>query len=556
MSMTSRLEQARQEIRRVILDFLHHEGFFALDEMVRIDSPTERGHGDLTTSFAMKSAAAMKMAPRAVLEKLLAYWPEMPAIESLDIAGPGFLNLTLRTAWLSEVVGDVLSHPEEYGNTDAGRGQRVLLEYVSANPTGPMVLVSGRAAVVGDVLARTMTAAGFSVFREFYVNDAGNQTVTLGHAMALRLKELAGEEVMSAWPENVYPGEYVKDLAARYWQEHPETDPHQLSERHYTELGAYGADIMRQSHEEVLSAFRVTFDQWFSERALREAGAPEKIIDRLRQRGYMREADGALWFTSTVFGDDKDRVMVRSDGTYTYFVPDAAYHAGKFDRGYDYVIDVLGPDHHGYVNRMRAVVEALGYPRDRLEILIIQWVRLMRGKELVRMSKRGGQFVTLEDLIDEAGVDPARFFLAERAPETPLDFDLNLATLKSSDNPVYYVQYAGARIHSIMRAWRASGHQPGPLDFTALIAPSERVLLMLLAEFPDVVNRVALERAPQHLPNFLVDLASAFHSFYRAERILDAPDGVREARLALIEAVLTVITRGLDLLGIQQPEEM
>lgn len=556
MPTVSRLDEARQEIRRVICDFLAQAGFPSLDDMVRLEVPTEKGHGDLTTSFALKAAGRTKMAPRALLEKLVAAWPGLPAVDALEIAGPGFLNFTLNTRWLAEVVNQVRSHPRNYGDSDVGHGQRVLLEYVSANPTGPMVVVSGRAAAVGDTLARVMTAAGFEVFREFYVNDAGNQIGTLGLALALRLRELNGDDVESNWPDKVYPGDYVKDLARAYRDAHPTVAPQALGEDDYPRLGAWAAERIRRGHEDALRAFRVEFDQWFSERSLREAHAPEAVIERLRERGYIVERDGASWFTSTVFGDDKDRVMVKSDGSYTYMVPDAAYHAGKFDRGFDFVIDLLGPDHHGYISRMRAVVEALGYPPDRLEILIVQLVRLLRGEELVRMSKRGGDFVALEDLIEEAGVDPARFFLLERAPETPMDFDLNLATLKGSDNPVYYVQYAGARIHSILRQWQESGRETVPVDLSQLSAPEERELFVLLSRFPEVLVRVAEERAPQHLPKYLTDLASAFHTFYRAHRILDAEPSVRQARLALAEAVLAVNTRGLALMGISQPEEM
>lgn len=556
MPHISRLDEARHEIRRVIVDFLSREGFGDLADAVRLDVPTEPGHGDLTTSFALKVQGRTKIPPRELLSRLMPVWEGVDAVESADIAGPGFLNFVLKTQWLAHAVLDVLDHPDTYGNSTVGQGQRVLLEYVSANPTGPMVVVSGRAAAVGDTLARAMSASGYAVSREFYVNDAGNQIATLGHALALRLRELAGEDVMSSWPENVYPGEYVKDLARAYQALHPDCDPKTIDSTEYPELGSWAAEQIRRGHEEALRQFGVTFDRWYSEKSLREAGAPEAIVARLAERGYVVERDGAQWFTSTQFGDDKDRVLVRSDKTFTYFVPDIAYHADKFDRGFDYVIDLLGPDHHGYVGRMRAVVEALGYPPERLEIMIVQLVRLLRGSELVRMSKRGGTFVALEDLIEEAGVDPARFFLLERAPQTPMDFDLNLAILKGPDNPVYYVQYAGARIHSILRQWQALNQPDVPLDVSLLQQSEERSLIVLLARFPEVVARVSQERAPQHLPKFLTELASAFHSFYRMHRILDAEPAVRRARLDLVRAVLAVTTRGLDLMGIQQPEEM
>ncbi|PSR23134.1 MAG: arginine--tRNA ligase [Sulfobacillus acidophilus] len=556
MSAWSRMEEARQAIAAVIEEFLARQGYEELVPLVQVEVPTEPGHGDLATSFALKVAGRMRRSPHELLQELESEWSKVPAVASYEIAGPGFLNFTLDTPWMALVIDQISNNPAEYGNTNVGHGQRVLLEYVSANPTGPMVVVSGRAAAVGDTLARVMQASGYRVTREFYVNDAGNQIATLGHALALRLLELDGEDVESTWPDNVYPGDYVKGLAAVYRDEHPGLEASRLGESDWPDLGVWAAERIRQSHEQVLKRFGVVFDSWFSERKLRESGGPQAIIDRLAERGCVLEQDGATWFQSTRFGDDKDRVMIKSDGTFTYFVPDAAYHAGKFDRGFDYVIDLLGPDHHGYVSRMRAVVQALGYPPDRLEIMIVQLVRLMRGQELVRMSKRGGNFVPLEDLIAEAGVDPTRFFFLERAPQTPMDFDLNLAVLRGSENPVYYVQYAGARIHSILRQWRESGLDPVPLDLGLLTLAEERELIMLLARFPDVLMRVAKERAPQHLPRYLMSLAAAFHAFYRVGRILDAQPSLRQARLALIEAVLAVNTRGLQLMGIEQPQEM
>jgi len=555
--MASRLHEARALVRQLIIERLEAEGFPGLGEWVEVDVPTEKGHGDLTSSFAMKVARYTKLPPVTLAERILATWPATPLVESVSVAGPGFFNVTLKTRWMAEVVNLVRANPDTYGNSDIGNGARVLLEFVSANPTGPLVVVSGRAAAVGDAMARLMEAAGFRTHREFYVNDAGNQIRTFGQAMWLRLRELAlGEDVESHWPEGVYPGEYVKDLAEEFLAAHPETDVAALGESDFDRLGAWAAEKMRSRQEAVLARFGVQFDRWFSERQLRESGAVEAVIQRLQERGYLEEREGALWFLSTRFGDDKDRVMVKSDGSYTYFVPDAAYHADKFDRGFDYVIDLLGPDHHGYVARMRAVVEALGFPRDRLEILIIQLVRLVKAGQVVRMSKRRGQFFTLEELLDEAGVDPTRYFLLERAPETPMDFDMDLAGLRGTDNPVYYIQYAGARIHSILRQWQASGQMGVPLDLSYLTAPEERTLLFLLAQFPDVIARAAIERAPHLMPRYLTELAGAYHAYYRQYRVLEETPPVRQARLALSEAVLAVITRGLNLLGISQPEKM
>lgn len=552
----SRFAEAQAQIQEAIREFLRASGWDEAVSEVVIEPPTERGRGDLTTSFALKYAKATGVPPRRLAEQCISRWRRPPAVAAVEVAGPGFINFTLDTRWLAEVVNQVRVAAKSYGNSGEGQGARVLIEFVSANPTGPLVVVSGRAAAVGDSLARILTAAGFRVDREFYVNDAGNQIRLLGQALRLRLLEKLGRGVGGPWPEGVYPGEYVKDIAARYLAENPEVDEQALSHADDFALGSYAAETLRQEQEKVLARFGVVFDQWLSERSLREAGLPEQVIARLAQRGYLLQRDGAQYFLSSQFGDDKDRVMVKSDGTYTYFVPDAAYHAGKFDRGYDYVIDLLGPDHHGYVGRLKAVVQALGYPPERLEILIIQLVRLVRDGELVRMSKRGGSFVTLEDLMDEAGVDATRYFFLERAPETPMDFDLGLAQLRSSDNPVYYIQYAGARVKSLLRQWQASGQSTVPLDLDYLTAPLERDLLVHLARFPDVVARSAQERAPQWIPRYLTELAGAFHAFYRHHRILEEIPPVRQARLALAEAVLVVITRGLDLLGISQPEQM
>ncbi len=535
---------------------MQDQGLDGQDSAILIETPTERGHGDLTSSFALKAARAARMAPRQLADRLKEWWPAVPAVAEVEVAGPGFVNFTLNTRWLAEVVNQVRIAPARYGESQVGAGRRVLLEFVSSNPTGPLVVVSGRAAAVGDSLARIMQAAGFSVDREFYVNDAGNQIATLGHALRLRLWQRSGRDVLTDWPDGVYPGDYVKAVAARFAAEHPERAPQTLTEADDGWLGQYAAESLRAEHEQVLARFGVTFDRWFSERSLREERLPEQIVERLAARGFIEERDGAKWFRSTAFGDDKDRVMVKSDGTYTYFVPDAAYHAGKFDRGYDWVIDLLGPDHHGYVRRLRAVVEALGYPPDSLDVMIVQLIRLLRGGEIVRMSKRGGNFVALEDLMDEAGVDATRYFFVERAPETPMDFDLDLAQMKSADNPVYYIQYAGARIHSLLRQWRASEPAEAPLNLDVLNHPAERALLVTLARFPDVVARAAGERAPQLLPRYLTDLAGEYHAFYRQHRILEAEPAVRQARLALSEAVLAVLTRGLACLGISQPEQM
>lgn len=552
----SRLEEARRAIRERLAALLTAWGFDGLDAQVTVELPTEKGRGDLASSVALKVARWTRVPPAEMARRLAAAWTPIPAVASVEAAGPGFLNFTLDTAWLAEVINQVRAAPQTYGNSGFGRGQRVLVEFVSANPTGPLVVVSGRAAAVGDSLARIMEAAGFAVDREFYVNDGGSQVLKLGRAVYIRLQQLAGRPLPDPWPEGVYPGEYVIDIARRWRDEHGMDLPAVPEEALWDRLGMFGAELLRSQQEAALLRFGVRFDRWYSERALRDAGAPGDVVARLAERGHIVWRDGAQWFVSTAFGDDKDRVVVKSDGSYTYLVPDAAYHADKFERGYDYVIDLLGPDHHGYIGRIRAITEALGYPSDRLEIIIVQLVRLVRRGEAVRMSKRGGEFVALEDLLDEVGVDPARYFFLERAPDTPLDFDLDLAALKDNDNPVYYVQYAAARIYSLFAQARERNLDLAPLDLTRLDQPLERTLMLLLARFPDEVEAAAVNRAPHYLPRYLTELAGEFHAFYRQHRILEEAPAVRTARLALCEAVLAVLSRGLDLMGVSVPERM
>ncbi|HBQ96184.1 MAG: arginine--tRNA ligase [Firmicutes bacterium] len=555
--MASRLDSARGSIARAIQAWLQSRDIDVDEDRVDVGVPSEEGHGDLTSSICLKIGKTVRQAPRQLAEDMV---PELTRqlqnlVTHIEAAGPGFLNFTLSTPWLAEVVNDIRAQGINYGHSTWGNGERVLIEFVSANPTGPLVIVSGRAAAVGDTLARIFRVNGFVTDREFYVNNAGNQIIKFGQAIYLRIRELEGAKI-DPWPEGIYPGEYVIDIAREYLEHNPNWVPQEPDDGLYALLGQFGAEHLRRVQEEILRRFGVEFESWIYEKDLRDQGAPEAIIERLEALGWVKEEGGAKWFVSTRFGDDKDRVLVKSDGSYTYFVPDAAYHAGKFERGYDRVIDLLGPDHHGYVGRMQALVQALGFPADRLEIMIIQLVRLVRNNEVVRMSKRGGQFVSLEQLIEEVGVDPARYFFLERAPNTPMDFDLGLAELKSNENPVYYIQYAAARIHSVLRQWRQSHQDAFAWNPTLLSEPLERRLLFILARYPDVVKRAAIDRAPQYLPKYLTELAAAFHSFYRQHRILSEDPAMTMARVTLSEATLWVIRSGLGIMGISVPETM
>ena len=555
--MASRLDTARESIIRAIESWLAAHEIAIAPTRIEVDVPSEEGHGDLTSSICLKIGKSVRKAPRALAEDMVSGLEgQLGAIVSdIEAAGPGFLNFTLSTSWLAEVVNDIRIQGIDYGHSQWGQGERILIEFVSANPTGPLVIVSGRAAAVGDALARIFRANGFKADREFYVNNAGNQIVKLGQAIYLRILELQGTK-MELWPEGVYPGQYVIDIARQYLNENPNWSQPAPDDRLYAHLGDFGAEYLRSRQENILRRFNVEFENWMSEKDLRSQGAPQAIIERLERLGCVKTEEGAKWFLSTQFGDDKDRVLVKSDGNYTYFVPDAAYHAGKFERGYDWVIDLLGPDHHGYVGRMRALVQALGFQSDHLDIMIIQWVRLVRNNEVVRMSKRGGQFVTLEELIDEVGVDPSRYFFLERAPNTPMDFDLGLAELKNNDNPVYYIQYAGARIHSVIQQWRQSHQDLVAWNPGLLTQPLERRLLFILARYPDVLKRAATDKAPQYLPKYLTELAAAFHSFYRQHRILSEDSALTMARVALSEATLWLIRSALGILGISVPETM
>ncbi len=555
--MASRLDTARESIIRAIESWLAAHEIAVAPTRIEVDVPSEEGHGDLTSSICLKIGKSVRKAPRALAEDMVSGLEgQLGAIVSdIEAAGPGFLNFTLSTSWLAEVVNDIRIQGIDYGHSQWGQGERILIEFVSANPTGPLVIVSGRAAAVGDALARIFRANGFKADREFYVNNAGNQIVKLGQAIYLRILELQGTK-MELWPEGVYPGQYVIDIARQYLNENPNWSQPAPDDRLYAHLGDFGAEYLRSRQENILRRFNVEFENWMSEKDLRSQGAPQAIIERLERLGCVKTEEGAKWFLSTQFGDDKDRVLVKSDGNYTYFVPDAAYHAGKFERGYDWVIDLLGPDHHGYVGRMRALVQALGFQSDHLDIMIIQWVRLVRNNEVVRMSKRGGQFVTLEELIDEVGVDPSRYFFLERAPNTPMDFDLGLAELKNNDNPVYYIQYAGARIHSVIQQWRQSHQDLVAWNPGLLTQPLERRLLFILARYPDVLKRAATDKAPQYLPKYLTELAAAFHSFYRQHRILSEDSALTMARVALSEATLWLIRSALGILGISVPETM
>ena len=519
--------------------------------------PRETDHGDYATNLAMLMARAMKQSPRKVAEAIRDHLPPIEAVERVEVAGPGFLNVFLTPAWCREALREVLTAGEGYGRSTLGQGRLVQVEFVSANPTGPLVIVNARAAAVGDALVRILRAVGFDARGEYYINDAGNQFLSLARAMECRLRQALGEDV--SLPEGAYPGEYIIDLARVYLDHHgPEILGSPETERLDT-LGRFAVERIVAEQRELLRQYGVEYDVWFSERSLRESGAPEEVIRLLRGRDMAYDSEGAIWFRATAFGDDKDRVLVKSDGEVTYFVPDIAYHLNKFRRGFTKVIDLWGPDHHGYVPRMKAAMRALGTPEDALEILIVQVVRLLRSGELVKMSKRRGEFTTMAELLEEVGRDAARFTFLTRRHDSPLDFDLDLVTRQTSENPVYYVQYAHARVASIFQFLRERGlGEPEweRVDLGPLVLPEELDLIKRLLQFPNVVEGAARAYEPHRVAYYLQELAAAFHPYYNRHRVVTDDRALTAARLALVRGVGQVIKSGLGLLGVSAPEKM
>jgi arginyl-tRNA synthetase len=512
--------------------------------------PKEEGHGAFASNVAMQLAGTLRRPPREIAEALRSRIPHHAFLERVEVAGPGFLNFFLSPRFGPKVLERVLQAGDAYGTVDVGRGERVLLEFVSANPTGPLNVVSARAAAVGDSLARLLRRAGYTVHTEFYINDAGGQIERLGESVEARMLELLGRPF--ELPEEGYRGPYVVDVARQALAAFGEGILSAPREERVARLADFAMRQFRQRED--LEAYGVTFDRWFSERRdLHEAGKVERALGLLKERGELLPEDGALVLPTTRYGDDKDRVVVRSDGRPTYFAADIAYHLDKFERGFDTLIDLLGPDHHGYIARLKAAVAALGHPPERLEILLIQWVRLLRGGEAVSMSKRAGDFVTLAELVEEVGRDAARFFFLLRSHESPLDFDLDLAVQESNENPVFYVQYAHARIASILR--QAEGVE-GEADFSRLVEPEELLLLRKLDAFEEEVADAAEAREPHRIARYALDLAALFHGFYTRHRVLNVDPPLSVARLALVGAVAQVLRSALDILGVSAPERM
>jgi len=525
---------------------------------IDFEVPARPEHGDFAANLALGMARAEKKAPRQVAETLVKALGDGDGLWSkVEIAGPGFINFFLNPECWYGVLDRIARDPESFCRSNIGAGRRVQVEFVSANPTGPLHIGHGRGAVTGDVTATLYEAVGFEVQREYYINDAGNQMNNLGRSFYLRYLECLGEAV--EFPAECYQGEYIRDIVrplaekeGRRYLELPEADAVRF-------FSKWGGDAILDGIREDLELFGVRHDIWFSEQGLYDRGEVEAGIAFLKERGHLYEEGGALWFNTTRFGDDKDRVLVRSNGATTYFASDIAYHKDKFDRGFDRVVDVWGADHHGYVPRMKAAFQGLGRSPEDLQVILVQLVNLLRGGVQVAMSTRSGEFVTLREVLDEVGRDACRFFFLMRRTDSQLDFDLELAKQQSSDNPVYYVQYAHARVCSINRNAAEAGlalPEPGQVDFSALAAEEELALAKLLSRYPETLEGAALQCEPHRLVFYLQDLASRFHTYYNRHKVLVEDVKVGAARLYLVNCVRTVLADALGLLGVSAPEKM
>ncbi|MGH7511488.1 MAG: arginine--tRNA ligase [Gemmatimonadales bacterium] len=523
-----------------------------------LERPRDPGHGDLATNLAMVLAKRERANPRKTAERVLEELHLSPdLVAKTEIAGPGFINFWLAQDQLAAVHRTILEQGRSYGRSTAGAGLKVNVEFVSANPTGPLHVGHGRGAALGDAIAALLEWTGHKVTREFYINDAGVQIDRVAESLWARVREAAGHP--ATIPEGGYHGEYLRENALEVLGQEGPAFAGLPTEEGIRRSRAFALVIQRKEQDRDLAEFGVRFDVMSSEQAIYDSGRVERALELLRARGLTFEAEGALWLRTTAFGDDKDRVLRKSDGSFTYLVPDIAYHIDKHERGFDRVIDVWGADHHGYIPRMRAVLSALGYPPEFFDVALVQLVKVVRGGEEVKMSKRSGEFVTLRDLYEEVGVDAARYFFLMRKGASPLDFDVDLAKRQTDENPVFYVQMAHARLSGIFRtAERPPDSVTGELDLAGLPAPQDVDLLKKLATFPETVDKAAREREPHRITVYLHELATAVHGWYHHTRAVGAPEGpaTEQARLLLARAARIVLANALALLGIAAPDRM
>ena len=542
------------------IDRLFKEGIFVLSEIPEytVDVPKEEHHGDFTTNVALVLARSQKKPPHEIAASIVEHFDnEASFLEKMEVAGPGFINFFIsQSTWL-KTLKDIISFGDDYGKCSLGKGKRAQIEFVSANPTGPLHVGHGRGAAVGDALANILTAAGYEVEREYYINDAGTQMETLGRSVWVRCRELLGESI--SIPENHYQGEYIKELAMDFLKQSQDEGMLASEELAVPVLSQFAARAILEGIRADLEDFGVKFNQWFSEKEFVEKGVLEEVYQTLRERDLLYEEGGAAWFRSSRFGDEKDRVLVRSTGAVTYFATDIAYHWNKVKRGFDMIVDVWGADHHGYVPRLSASLEALGGFSSRLHVLLVQLVNLIRRGVPVAMSTRKAQFVTLREVIDEVGKDVARFIFLSRRCDAHLDFDLELAKQQTNENPVFYVQYAHARIASVLRLAEEQAIEFATIDdidFSLLNEKEEMRLIKRLSAFSEEVEVAARNLEPHRITYYLGELVADFHRFYHEHRIISDRSDLTQARLALIQAVRIVIKNGLHLLGVSAPERM
>ena len=544
-----------QHIVAQALEAARQEGVLRLETIpeIQVERPGNSDHGDFATNLPLKLARATRINPLELAQSLAAHIATGDVIDRVEAAQPGFINFYLNESWLQQQVETVRQAGNQFGNTESGQGQKMMVEFVSVNPTGPVHVGHTRGAVLGSALANIMEAAGYDVTREYYVNDAGNQMQLFYRSVLAAYKKTLGHE--AEMPEKGYEGEYIFDLAKEIADSEGTRFINQDDEQALKEIGDIGRERMVATIKEDLFEIGVEFDNWFSERTLFTGGEYATALGLLQDNDYLSERDGATWFNSTMLGDDKDNVVVRSNGDPTYFASDIAYHYNKFvKRGYDTVVDIWGADHQGHVPRMKSAVEALGIDRDRLTVLISQLVTLGE-----RMSKRKGNFVTLKELVDEVGVDACRFFFLARTPSTQMDFDLDLAKKESSENPVYYVQYAHARNASILSLAKERNIDWSEGDVSLLTHPAEMELIRAMLKLPELVDQMAKALEPHHLPHYATELANSFHNFYENCRVVSSNEGddaMTAARLKLVESAQIVFHRALDLMGMSAPDRM
>lgn len=584
--MNNMIELAKQQVKETVMNALGRLVAEGKIEAVplpafNVERPADVSHGDFSCNAAMASAKALRNNPRAIGQMIAdAAVLEGTVFEKIEVAGPGFLNFFISPLWFNETVGEVISSGSDYGKTELGKGKRVLVEFVSANPTGPMHIGNARGGALGDSLSSVLQFAGYEVEREFYVNDAGNQIEKFGKSLSIRYMQIADgnkADVIASYgdddvcrkifedeenfpmPEDVYKGVDIIEHAYNFYKINGDKFVNADEESRKSALVEYALPLNIDGLEKDLAKYRIVYDTWFRESSLHKSGAVKQIVDMLTEKGQTYEKDGAIWFKASDFGDDQDRVLVRANGIPTYFVPDIAYHYNKLvTRGFDKAIDILGADHHGYIARMKAALTALGVDASKLDIVIMQMVMLVRNGETVKLSKRSGKAITLSTLLDEVPIDAARFFFNLRDPNTHLEFDLELAIEESSNNPVFYVQYAHARICSILRRMEeeGTGYRNIPVSELNFNHPAELALIRHIAALPNCINEAAKDYNPSKITKYLCDLAQLFHKFYDNCKINGEEENILQSRLSLCVATKTVFKNLLDLLKVDAPEKM